>query len=143
MPRTWVNGLQTAALVLVLVLGGRLALPNGALADDLADFHAAIEQVSTNCRKAIDVLEKSGPEETAEAVEQIREAWRNVVERFAARSPEMFAADENYATTMVDVDVRMVGALIIISAGRRQAAREALVSIADIVSQLADRSATR
>jgi hypothetical protein len=132
-----VDHFRGSALALVLLV---LAVGAAARADELADFHAAIGQVSAECRSAMDVLETSGPEETAAAVSRVRQSWQVVVQRFGAHPPAGFEQQE-HTTAMLDVDVRLVGALIIINAGRRDAARQALVGIDEILSRLGTSSA--
>jgi hypothetical protein len=128
------RGGALALMLLVLAAGaGR--------ADELADFHAAIEQVSAECRSVIGVLDTSGPEATAAAVGRLRASWQVVVQQFGTHAPPAFTDREGYTTTLLDMDVRLVGALIIINAGRREAARQALTGIEEILSRLETLSA--
>jgi hypothetical protein len=111
-----------------------------AAADELADFHAAVEQASAQYNVAVRTLETSGPDETAAEVQHFRELWQAMIERFGPNRPAVFADDERYSLMMTDIDARIVGALIVISAGRREAARNALAPIQDTLSWLETRS---
>jgi hypothetical protein len=137
MSAAFVDGFRGSALALWLLI---VAAGGAVRADELADFHAAVELVSAECRSAMDVLETSGPEATAAAVGRVRRSWQVVVQRFGAHPPVIFDR-QDYTTTMLDVDVRLVGALIIINAGRRDGARQALAGIDEILSRLETRSA--
>jgi hypothetical protein len=130
--------LRTAA-VLAALLVQWLALP--AKADELADFHAAVVQASAQYRAAMSILEASGREETSAAVQRFRQTWQAVIDRFAANPPAAFADDDQYAGMFMLVDTRIVGALIVIDIGSREAARDALAPIAETLSQLRARSA--
>ena len=133
MPAALVDAFRTCSLALLLLL---VAAAPAVRADELADFHAAVAQVSAECRDALGVLETSGPEQTAAAVGRVRESWQLVVQQFGAHRPAGFVDQEDYTTTMLDIDMRLVGALIIINAGRQDAARKALSGIEEILSRL-------
>jgi hypothetical protein len=121
-----------AALVALFVQWLAMA----ASADELADFHAAIVQASGQYRLAMTALELSGREQTAAAVGRFRESWQIVIDRFASNRPALFADHDRYGTILMQVDTRIVGALIVIDVGSREAAREALAPIAETLSQL-------
>lgn len=140
MPAALVDAFQRCSFALLLLL---VAAAPAARADQLADLHAAVAQVSAECRTALGLLETSGPEETAAAVGRMRESWQRVVQQFGAGRPPGFTDQEDYTTTMLDTDMRLVGALIIIKAGRQDAARQALAGIGEILSRLETASAPR
>jgi hypothetical protein len=117
-----------------------LLLAGAAAAGDLTDFDAALAEATAQCRVALEVLETSGPDETAAEVQRFRAAWQEIVTRFGAQRPERFADDKSFSTVLLDVDVRTVGALIIISAGRQDAARNALNGIAQTLEGMAESS---
>jgi hypothetical protein len=122
--------------VLIALCAQWLALPSSA--DDLADFHAAVEQASTQYRVAMTTLNARGREETAAAVQRLREAWQVVIDRHAANRA---AADRDADAAMfMQVDTRIVGALIVIDIGSREAARDALAPIGETLSRLRTRS---
>lgn len=126
--------------------GGLLALvligqPLPAAADELADFHAAIEVATAEYNTAVHTLETRGQAETAAAVTRFRQAWQAISERFAAHRPEAFADDTTLPATFMQVDVRIVGVLMVIDMGNREAARDALAPIAQTLAGLSARSA--
>jgi hypothetical protein len=127
--------------VLIALLAASPAPP--AYADELADFHAAVAQASTLYRAAMTTLEARGREETSAAVQRFRQSWQVLADRFGSNRPAAFADDEQYAAMFMQVDTRIVGALIVIDIGSREAARDALAPIAETLSQLSARSAPR
>ncbi len=135
---TLIDRFRACALALLLLMP---AVGAAARADELGDFHAAIGRVSAECRSAMGVLETRGPQETAAAVGRLRESWHVVVQRFGAHAPAAAFDQQDYTTTMLDMDVRLVGALIMINAERQDAARKALAGIGEILSRLEKLSA--
>jgi hypothetical protein len=121
-----------AMLVGVLVLW--FALP--VRADELADFQAAVAQAAAQYRVAMTTLETSSREETSAAVQRFRQAWQIVIDRRGSSRPAVFADAEQYAGMFMQVDARIVGALIVIDIGSRDAARDALAPIAETLAQL-------
>jgi hypothetical protein len=117
------------------------ALSMPAPADELADFHAAVEQASAQHRVAMTTLETRSREEASAAVQQFRQTWQSIIDRFGANRPPAFANEEHYPGMLMQVDMRLVGALIVIDIGSREAAREALAPIQETLTQLRARSA--
>ena len=116
-----------------------LAIGHGhAAADDRSEFRAAMEQASVQYHIALRTLEVDGREQTATEVRRFREAWQDIVERFGKNPP--FATDDAYAATLMEIDVRLLGALLVIDLGSRDAAREALKPVGETLEQLWDRS---
>jgi hypothetical protein len=109
-----------------------------AAAGEPADFDAALAEALAQCRVALEVLETNGPEETAAEVQRFRAAWQDIVVRFGGNRPERFIGDQSFSTLLVDIDVRTVGALIIIGAGRQDAARNALAGIMQALTDVAE-----
>jgi len=124
------GGALVAALLLCLLH------PAPGRADDLADFHAAVERAAGQYRVALQVLETRGREETAAAVHRFRAAWQDVIDRFEKNPPAALRGDEQYAGTFMQIDMRIVGALLVIDMGSREAARDALAPIADTLARL-------
>jgi hypothetical protein len=130
-------------------VGGALAaifalwvmLTAGAEADDLADFHSAVEHAASQYRAAVQTLETRGREETTAAVHRFRQAWQLVIDRFEKNPPAALGGDEQYAATFMQVDMRIVGALLVIDIGSREATRDALAPIEQTLAQLSARSA--
>ena len=127
--------------VLVALLAQWLA--PSARTDELADFHAALAQASAHYRIAMTALETRGREETSAAVQRFRETWQIVIDRRGSNLPAAFADAAEYAATLMLIDSRIVGALIVIDVGSREAARHALAPIAETLSRLGARPAPR
>jgi hypothetical protein len=85
-------------------------------------------------------LDTRGREETSAAVQRFRETWQVVIDRHTANRPAGSADSDEYAGLFMQVDARIVGALIVIDIGSREAARDALAPIADTLSRLRTRS---
>ena len=135
---------------LVRAIGRRLALAavfvfalsfSVVRSDELADFHAAVEQATADYRAARATLETSSQAETAAAVNRFRQAWQSLNDRFGTHRPAAFADDEEFVTTFMLVDTRLIGVLLTIDMGNRDAARNGLVSIEQTLAQLSARSA--
>jgi len=123
------------AVLFVCVLAGP------APADELSDFHGLVEEASAQYRVAMNTLETQGQAETAAAVHRFREAWQAILERFGKEPPAPFADDEQYRQMFTVVDARLVGVLLVIDMGNRDAARAGLAPIKDTLSDLSARSA--
>jgi hypothetical protein len=123
---------------MVLVASCLLALP--ARSDELADFHAAVEQASADYRTAMATLETQGQQETSAAVNRLRQSWQSINDRFGRDRPAVFADDEQYASMFMLVDTRLIGVLLTIDMGNRNAAREGLAPIEETLSRLSARS---
>jgi|SRR5262245_24860369 len=119
-----------------------LAAPLPALADDLADFADAVERAELQYRIALRTLESSGREQTAAEVRLFREALQEAVAQLDKRplpKPEGGESDESYAATMMQIDMAVIGALIVIDIGSREAARAALTPIGERLAKLRER----
>jgi hypothetical protein len=130
---------RRTALVAGLAQGLLLGAP--AQADELADFHAAVARALDQCHFAMDILENSSQEQTASEVARLRQIWQAFAERFAAQRPAAFADDDDYGGMFLQVEVSLVGVLLVIELGSRDGARAALVPIENTLTRLADRSA--
>jgi hypothetical protein len=132
--------LSFAALLAALVLQW-LALPMPARADDLAALHTAVENAAARYQAAMAALEKGGREQTAAEVRSFREAWQTVILQFGARPTPPGAEGEDQAGLFMQMDTRIVGALIVIDIGSREAARTALAPIAETLADLSKKTA--
>ena len=140
MPATLVGSFRSFRFIVCALF--LQAFAAAAAAGELADFDAAVAEAAAQCRVALEVLETSGPDETAAEVQRFRAAWQDIVVRFGAQRPERFADDKSFSTLLLDIDVRTVGALIIIGAGRQDAARNALAEIVQTVAGLTEKPAS-
>jgi hypothetical protein len=132
------RGFKGAGAALVLTF---FALAAPALADELADFHAAVQQATDEYNRTMSILETRGQDETAAAVHRLRSTWQAIGERFAAKRPAPFAEDENFATMFMQVDMSLVGVLLVIDLGNRDGARAGLAPIGERLARLAARPA--
>jgi hypothetical protein len=108
--------------------------------DELGDFHAAVEEAATEYRAARATLETSGQAETTAAVNRFRQAWQSINDRFGTHRPAAFADDEEFVATFMLIDMRIIGVLLTIDMGNRDAAREGLAPIEQTLAQLSARS---
>lgn len=131
------------ALSGVVLAIGLIASPASSRSDELADFHAAVAEATANYRAALSTLETRGREETSAAVHRLRESWQALVDRFGRHRPEPFADDEQFSAIVTLTDSRLVGALIVIDIGSREAARGALAPIGETLADLSTRSEPR
>ncbi|MCC6779225.1 MAG: hypothetical protein IT537_21785 [Hyphomicrobiales bacterium] len=108
--------------------------------DELADFHAAVTEATAYYRVAMSTLETGGREETSASVHRFRASWQALVDRFSKHRPEPFTDEEQFSAMVTLTDSRLVGALIVIDIGSREAARSALAPIGETLADLSARS---
>jgi hypothetical protein len=123
-------------LLLALILAGA---PLVASADDLKDFADAVEQADLQYRSALRTLESSGREQTAAEVRAFRDALQEAIAQLDKRPLPKPDGDESYAASMLQIDMAIIGALIVIDIGSREAARAALAPIGERIAQLRER----
>lgn len=128
------DALRTIVLALILSASALMAG-----ADDLKDFADAVERAELQYRFALRTLESSSREQTAAEVRLFREACQDVIARLDSNRPAQFEGDDSYAATMLRLDTAVVGALIVIDFGSREAARAALAPIGEILAKLRER----
>ncbi len=133
-----INAVRTILLALILA-----TVPLAANADNLADFTGALERAELQYRIALRTLETSGRDETAAEVRLLRETWQNLIALLDNRRPAQFEGDDSYSAAMMEIDVSLVGAMIVIDIGSREAARAALAPIGETLAKLRERAATR
>ena len=127
-----------AALLLAALLLQWLLLP--ASADERADIQAAFKLAAAQYQVALRTLETRGREETAAEVSRLREAFQAVIQQFDA-SQAALRKDQEYAGLLMQVDVSIVGVLLVIDFGSREAARNVLMPIGQALSELGARAA--
>jgi len=132
--------MRSAALLAALVLQW-LLMPGPAGADELNDFRCAVDAAAGQYRVAMTTLETSGREQTAVEVRRFRESWQAIVDRYGAHPPVASSPEDDYAGLLMQIDARIVGALIVIDIGSREAARDALTPIGDTLSALSNGAA--
>jgi hypothetical protein len=126
---------------LVLAALFMLALSLSVRSDELVDFHAAVEQATAEYRIAMTTLETRSQEETAAAVQRFRHSWQSIGERFGNNRPAPFVDDEKFPTMFMLVDTQLVGVLLVIEMGNRDAARSGFAPIGETLASLSERSA--
>jgi len=103
-------------------------LSPAALADELADFTAAIGDAGAQNRAAIGALQSGNFELAEMELDRLRAAWRDVSER---KRPAVFKDVALYTTVMTDVATRLVSADMMLKFGRPDVAHTALAGIRD------------
>jgi hypothetical protein len=127
-------------LLLALILA---SAPLVASADDLKDFAVAVERAELQYRIALRTLESAGRERTAAEVRLFREALQDAIARLDEQRSPKSESDDSYAGTMLQIDMAIVGALIVIDIGSREAARAALTPIGETLAKLRERATPR
>jgi hypothetical protein len=130
---------QLGAAVLVTALLAQW--PMGvAGADERADLQAAFGLASAQYQVALRTLETRGREETAAEVGRLREAFQAVIEQFNANQSAL-GLDPDYAGMLLQLDVSIVGVMLVIDFGSREAAHDALAPIGQSLAELGARAA--
>lgn len=120
-------------LVAVLILAASLG---SAAADELTDFHAAVETFSTHHRVAVGYLRTGNRELASVEIDSMRDAWSALVARFGKDRPPAFRDNPLYVTTFVDVPTRLVGVSLMLTMGRADLASSALLAVRQELSDL-------
>src|ERR1019366_5958409 len=101
----------------------------GALAGDLSNFNAAVENASAHNRAAIGYLRTGNTDLASLEIDRLREAWSRLAERFAGKRPEAFDGNPLYGTMFTGVSARLVAADFMLKSGRPEAASSSLNAI--------------
>jgi hypothetical protein len=109
-------------------------------ADQRAELEAAFKLASAQYQVARETLETRGREETAAEVSRLREAFQTIIQQFDANRAAL-GLDQDYAGTLMQLDVSIVGVLLVIDFGSREAARDALAPIGQSLAELGARAA--
>jgi hypothetical protein len=118
--------LRIACLVLT-VIG---AAP--ARADDLSDFHAAVETAMAARRAVTAYIVEGNRQRALIELEGMREAWGKVA---TVRRPVAFD-QQRYTETMLDISTRMVAMALVMNLGRPDVALESLEAVRISLSKL-------
>jgi hypothetical protein len=113
-----------------------LAAPRTALADDLADFNAAVERAAAHNRVALGYLRTRSVELAQVELDRMKDAWGELTGRFGMTPPAAFKDNRLYTETLVGVPTRIVTALIMLDMGRDDIARNSLQAIRLSLSNL-------
>ena len=132
----------SAALLVALVLQWFM-IPASARADDQAELRAALESAAARYEIVMAALEKGGRDQTAAEVRRFRESWQDLIMKFGSQPPAPGAEQEDTAGMFMQVDARIVGALVVIDIGGRDAARLALAPIGETLAELTRKTAAK
>jgi len=113
---------RAACLALALLAGP-------ALAGNLADFNAAVEQAESHNRVAIGYLRTGNVDLASIELDRLREAWGALQQRFAGKPPDAFDGVALYGLLWTGVSARLVAADLMLKSGRPDAARQSLDAI--------------
>jgi hypothetical protein len=125
-----------AALCAVVLFA--LAWPMASRSADGTEFRAALAAATVQYRVAMNTLERGGQAETSTEVRHFRKAWQAVIDRAEANRPAAYATTEEYYGMLMQVDTSIVGALLVIDLGSRDAARKSLAPIEEILLRMQD-----
>jgi hypothetical protein len=101
------------ACLVGLLVGG---LSNSHAAD-LAEFNAAVEDVSAHNRVAIGYLRTENLDFAALEIDRMRNAWVTFTERFAGNRPNVFEGNPHYSNLFTAVNARLVGVDLMLKTG--------------------------
>jgi hypothetical protein len=141
MPNPIVRLFRLGAVVLVTALLAQWPI-GAAGADERSELEAAFRLANAQYEVALKTLETRGREETAAEVHRLREAFQVVMEGFNANQSAL-GLDADYAGALLQFDVSIVGVMLVIDFGSREAARDALTPIGQSLAELQARAALR
>ena len=104
-----------------------------ARADDLADFHAAVEAAMSHHRVALGYLRTGNLDLAAIEIDEVRASWGKVA---TVPRPAAFRNQERYTGTMLEIAAGLVGTTLVLNMGRADIARESLEKIRASLSAL-------
>lgn len=126
--------LRLLGLVLWLALAGVTGAP--AIADELSDFNAAVERVSSHHRVALGYLRTGNIDLAMLELERMGDAWGQVTHRFGKTPPPPFRNNPLFGQAMLDVPTRLATASILVNIGRIDVAREGLAEIRTVLAKM-------
>ena len=98
-------------------------------AGELEDFNAQIEVFASHGRSALAFLRLRDADRIAAELGEMRNTWSDMVARFGKDPPEPYRDNPQFKTMLVDVPVRLVGTELVMSLGRADGVRTALIDI--------------
>ncbi len=123
--------------VLVSFLAG---LCGSAAAGELADFHAAIGGAEAHFRVAATYLRTGNVDLAAIELEDMTDKWAALTARFADTPPDAYDGNPAYAAALAETAKRIDDALVAIDSGNGEAARDILLPIRAVLSDMRRRS---
>jgi hypothetical protein len=133
--------LRLGAVVLITALLAQWPI-SAAGADERSELEAAFRLASAQYQVALKTLETRGREETAAEVHRLRAAFQAVIQQVDAKRAAL-GLDPDYDGMLLQLDVSMVGVMLVIDFGSREAARDALTPIGRTLAELQARAALR
>jgi hypothetical protein len=112
-------------------LAALLAAP--AQADDLDDFHRAVEVAMNHHRVAAGYLRTGNIDLAVLEIEGLREAWGKVS---TLPRPAAFRSQERYTAVMLEVAASLIGTTLVLNLGRADVAGDSLDKIRKSLSEL-------
>jgi hypothetical protein len=131
--------LGTVVLVAALLAQWPIAVAG---ADERSELAAAFKLASAQYQVALKTLETRSRDETAAEVYRLREAFQAVIQQFDANRTAL-GLDPDYDGMLMQLDVSMVGVMLVIDFGSREAARDALTPIGQSLADLEARAVRR
>lgn len=117
---------RTAFLGIALIAAGANSV---ALADDLADFNAAAEQMESHNRVAIGYLRTDNVDLASVEVDRLRDAWTKLNDQFAGKWPAAFKDTAYSVMVRTDISLRLVTADMLLKSNRIEGARQSLTAV--------------
>jgi hypothetical protein len=131
--------LGTVVLVAALLAQWPIAVAG---ADERSELAAAFKLASAQYQVALKTLETRSRDETAAEVYRLREAFQAVIQQFDANRTAL-GLDPDYDGMLMQLDVSMVGVMLVIDFSSREAARDALTPIGQSLADLEARAVRR
>jgi hypothetical protein len=141
MPNPILQPFRLGTVVLVAALLAQWPIA-AAGADERSDLAAAFKLASAQYQIALGTLETRGREETAAEVHRLREAFQAVIQQVDTNRTAL-GLDPDYDGMLMQLDVSMVGVMLVIDFGSREAARDALAPIGHSLTELEARAVRR
>jgi hypothetical protein len=141
MPNRILQPFRLGTVVLVAALLAQWPIA-GASADKRSELAAAFRIASVQYQIALKTLETKGREETTAEVHRLREAFQAVIQQVDANRTAL-GLDPDYDAMLMQLDVSMVGVMLVIDFGSREAARDALAPIGQSLTELEARAVRR
>ncbi len=110
-----------------------LAFCMPAKADDLEDFHRAVEAAMSHHRVALGYLRTGNIELAGLELEGMRETWGKVS---TLPRPAAFRDPQRYTGTMLEIAAGLIGTTLVLNMGSPEVARESLEKIRKLLSGL-------
>ena len=127
--------LRMRAMLLAILLA---AAAGSAAAQPVAPetFAGAWQETSAEYQATLRTLETQGRDETAAAVHRLRQSCQQLADRFVCDPPPHLAGDPDWPADFMQIDVRLVGALLVIEMGSQDGARRSLAPLAETLARL-------